>query len=411
MKTNISRNDSVNEKRPTCIILGLASTALGPIRSLGRKGIKVYGFDAVKNNIGSFSRYCDFILCPDPKHEESNLLTFLKKFRASLYTDAFILPTNDNFVLFLSRNRQYLKDFYKFLLPNKTLVEQLNDKRKFYKLAISHNINAPKTSIPRTLDDLYTWGRQFGFPCILKPAYGHLFDKVKEKGIIANSMDELLEAWNKLSTLDGQVILQEFVKGDDALQYSLSAYLDCDSNPLAVFSAKKIRQNPPGAGVGSLVESYKEKDVENLGLSFLKDVGFKGIAEVEFKRDCNSQKIYIIEVNTRIWGQNSLAIKCGVDIPFIAFCDAYGYNREKRCITSGEKKVKWIDFRSDFFACFGSDGYMKRGKLTVINWLKSFRGKKDYAIFCFDDILPFIRSTKLFLLILLARSLKRLKIK
>ena len=36
-------------------------------RSLGKRGIPVYGFDWDPKVVGAKSKYCQLVLCPDPK--------------------------------------------------------------------------------------------------------------------------------------------------------------------------------------------------------------------------------------------------------------------------------------------------------------------------------------------------------
>lgn len=115
----------------------------------------------------------------------------------------------------------------------------------------------------------------------------------------------------------------------------------------------------------------------------------------------------MIEVNTRIWTQNNLATRCGVDIPYIAYLDILGEKVERSSQT--EESVIWIDFYSDFLACFGFSGYIKRGEATLATWLKSLVGNREYAIFAKDDIRPFIKASEIFLTRLTKGFLNKMK--
>jgi predicted ATP-grasp superfamily ATP-dependent carboligase len=228
------------------------------------------------------------------------------------------------------------------------------------------------------------------------------------KGFVAKNRLQLLEGYKRFySNCDG-IILQEFVRGDDDSEYSLATYFNESCEPLTVFTARKLRQLPPEAGVGTLVESCVEPAVVKLGISFLRKLNFKGIAEVEFKRGQKDGHFRLIEVNTRIWAQNNLAVRCGADIPYIAYCDASGMELNRNTFVT-DTPIKWFNFSGDFLACFSSTGYVWRKKLTIKNWLTSLRGKKEYAIFACDDISPFIKSLGTFALRLLHSIIKRLQ--
>lgn len=370
----------MDSKKPECIVMGLSLTSLGVIRCLGRKGIGIIGLDHLRDQIGSKSKYCKSISCPEPKANGEELLNFMKGLGERLNHKSVIIPTSDSFVLFLARNKDALKPYYKFVIPDREIIETLSDKRKLYQRAKQIDIPIPNTYLPRTTGEVIDLSKRIQYPCILKPAFGYLFGRVRTKGILAENENQLMEAWQKLCPLGDEIVLQEYVLGDDDLQYSLASYFNEKSEPLAVFTARKIRQHPPETGVGTLVESCIEPEIIELGIPFLKKMGFMGIAEVEFKKDEADGFFKMIEVNTRIWTQNSLAIRCGVDIPYIAYCDACGIeNKEK--VQQKETNTKWLNVGSDLLASFGPSGYMRKNKLTIRGWIKSLRGKKGIRFF------------------------------
>jgi len=49
-----------NADSPPALVLGLSPTGLTVIRSLGRRGIRVFGADFEHYGIGRFSKYCQF---------------------------------------------------------------------------------------------------------------------------------------------------------------------------------------------------------------------------------------------------------------------------------------------------------------------------------------------------------------
>lgn len=376
---------------PTCV-LGLSLTALGIIRSLGRRGIEVFGLDYLTRPIAAYSKYCKYLKCPNPMTGSDELVAFLKKVRKRLPRDPVLIATNDEFTLFISRYREKLDLGFKFLLPPEDLVETLNDKRLFFDLAHSYDMPAPATFSPKTLADIRHISESITFPCVIKPAYGYLYDQFKFKGLFVENPSELLEKCKELADSLGDLIIQEVIQGHDHLQYSVAAYFNGHSDPLATFIARKTRQKPPGFGTGTFVISCSEPNIERLAISFLEKIHYRGIAELEFKRDARDGVVKMIEVNTRFWVQNNLATHCGVDLPYIAYADILGVNVE-RCIET-KQSAKWLNAYDDFIACFGSSGYCSRGEITLRRWLMTLKGKKEYAVFAVDDIRPFLRASR-----------------
>ena len=202
-----------NASGPDCIIMGLSLTALGVMRSLGRKNVPIIGIDHSQGHIGALSKYCRAFSCPDPRSAEGDLILFLERLATRLGQKPMLFPINDSYVVFLSQNQSALSSKFRFKLPDIRLMEMLNDKRKLNLLAKRTGISVPTTYTPRSTAELHLLSREIRFPYILKPAYGYLFDQIRTKGIVVNNKTELVEAWNQLHSLGDQVVLQEFIRG------------------------------------------------------------------------------------------------------------------------------------------------------------------------------------------------------
>lgn len=400
---------SICMERPPIVIMGLSLTALGVIRSFGKKGIEVIGIDYKRQQISSFSKHCKSLHCPDPEISEDDLLLFMKSLGNKLNIQAVLFPTSDEFVVFVSKNRSDLNSYFKFMLPSHEIVEILNDKRKLYKIAEENGISMPKTFALNGIEDLTKKAEAIQYPCVVKPAFGYLYKHMQFKGIIAATPFDLVDKFKRLNKYADNLVVQEFICGKDDAQYSFAGVFNENSEPLVTFTSRKVRQIPPGFGTGTFVESCVEPAIEKMGISFLRRLNYQGIAEVEFKRDSKDGNIKMIEVNTRIWTQNSLAARCGIDVAYTAYLDIIGEKINRG--TQIKQKIRWINFYDDFFACFGSPGYIKKGEITFSSWLKSLICKKEYAVFSFEDIKPFIYHTKRFLVRLIGSILNGMNIR
>lgn len=380
---------------PPVVILGLSVTSLGVIRSFGRKGIRVIGIDHKKDRIGSYSKYCEALKCPRAGEAEDDLLDFMEGVARKIQDNAVLIPTNDEFVLFLSRNRNKLSRYYKFLLASEELIEGLNNKSELKRIAEKQGVQFPETVCPKNIEEVFRISDQIQYPCVVKPVYGHLYNNLQFKGILVNTPYGLIEIYKKYHNYLEKLVIQDFISGEDSAQFSFATYFNAESEPLATFTSRKIRQNPPVFGVGTFVAVCHEPKIEQIGISFLRKIKYKGIAEIEFKKDSKNGCFKMIEVNTRIWTQNNLATRCGVDLPYIAYNDILG-----RPFSGNSKRgqnIKWINCYDDFFGCFGASGYFKRGEITPTRWLKSLFSKKEHAVFAMDDLKPFMKSTDAFL--------------
>jgi predicted ATP-grasp superfamily ATP-dependent carboligase len=65
-------------------------------------------------------------------------------------------------------------------------------------------------------------------------------------------------------------------------------------------------------------------DVVEQALALLSALGFRGIAQTEFRLDPRDERFKLMEVNPRLWQWHGLARACGVDLPRIAYFDVLG---------------------------------------------------------------------------------------
>ena len=169
--------------------------------------------------------------------------------------------------------------------------------------------------------------------------------------------------------------------------FSFNGYFDSSGDPLASFTAKKIRQWPPYTGFSSLGVECKDDFVKDQSIRLFKSVGLYGLAYMEFKRDSKTGECFIIEPNIgRPTGRSAIAEAGGVEILKTMYCDLLGLplptNRVQKY-----GQAKWIDIRHDLQSAFH---YWKKGELSFMGWWRSVRGPKAYASFSWHDPIPFL---------------------
>ena len=133
-----------------------------------------------------------------------------------------------------------------------------------------------------------------------------------------------------------------------------------------------------------MAESVWEPEVARLSEDVLAALGYHGYGSVEYKRDPRTQRFVMTEVTARTWYPHALSEHCGINLPHIAYCDLLGLPLPKTN-TAFEQGVKWIDEVGDFKSGLQ---YWREGELTLSDWLRSYRGKKRWAICAQDDVIP-----------------------
>jgi D-aspartate ligase len=369
-------------------VLGLGAAGLSAVRSLGRSGVPVVGVDSRPGSAGMFSRFCWPKTCPSPIHQQDELLSFFRQEANRLDVPGILFPCNDEFSLFVSRHRAELEPNFRFAVPSRDVIESMVDKWKQHWWAEKSGVPCPHTYYPKTMEDIREIQGELDFPVLVKPRFGHLWrEHFPCKGFKADDAIELSAIFKKVYSLGLQAIIQSIICGPATNMYSFVAYLGEESTPIAEFTQRKIRQLPHDFGVGTMVESCDCPELSVLGMQFLKCLRYRGIAEIEFKRDDRDGKFKLIELNTRFWLQLELAQSCGVNFPLVQYRDLCGYQPE---FQSGfTKGVRWLDGLPDFWC---SLALYRSGKLPLYWWLRSWLGSRSFATLAFDDPKPFIKT-------------------
>jgi D-aspartate ligase len=395
-----------NLKSPPALVIPADRPAsLGVARSLGRRGIQVYGVDSDPHEIGMASRYLTPCPLPGSNETEENRLQFLVDLGKKLGDKTVLYPVSDDAVMLCSQYRDELQKYYQYVMPDHKTISSLLTKDGLHQVAQAHNIPDPQMFQVCSREDINTIAASIPFPVILKPVFSpswlrpEIISMLRQgtlsgppKVALCRTLDELLETYSKLSAYDNRIIIQEVIPGDDDRLFYICFYLDRKSTPLALFAGEKIRVLPVGFGSATYVRSMRDSALEEIGLRLLAGTHYQGMGGIEFKKDTRDDRYKLIEFNARLGMWDSFGAKCGVDIPYIAYCDALGIPIEPQY--QYREGVFWIDFQRDVRAFLIS---REQGRLSLKQWVKSLFVEKEWAVYARDDWKPALMAAfKLF---------------
>jgi predicted ATP-grasp superfamily ATP-dependent carboligase len=365
-------------------------------RSLGQRGIPVYGIDPDPETAGRLSKYIKLVVSPDLKNSELEYINFLVEWGKSQVNPPVLFPVSDATSQLCSRERQKLLTHFKFVIPDHITLERLSSKQGLACAAAEFGIPAPQTITPLDLQAVKTNASKLSYPVILKPVeseYWHR-DEIarllrknalsgRVKVVFCKNASELLQAYQNIARYDPRMIIQESIPGPDENLFYISFYLNRKSEPLAIFAGQKLRVLPVGFGSASYVRSIQDPELEEVALRLLLNVRYQGLGGIEFKKDARDGQYKLIEFNTRFGMWDGLGVRCGVDTPYIAYQDTLG--ECPRPQLTYRKNIIWVDWQRDIRAFWA---YQQQGKLTFGQWLNSLRGEKMWAIYSRDDWRP-----------------------
>jgi len=386
MKFTNNPNFFENTERPIAFVFGNdAINILGAVRSFGKENIPTVVLSSKRSKqLFSFSKYCITIVCPDPKNNEKRYVSFLLNLAENLRFKGVLFPTSDIDLHVLLKHKDVLKQYFNFSVAELNVVEKLLDKSNFYSVLENEGIPHPRTFFTNNIDVLPEIVKKISFPCIIKPAHsGYFRAEFHKKFFIANSKEEVIKYYHKCTGKNLKMVIQEIIPGEATDMYGFNAYYDHNFKPHGVFMYNRIREWPVFAGNGCYIQGVRLPELEEIITTLMKKIKYYGIVDAEFKRDPRDGLFKLIEINPRIWLQNSFPTRCGCNLPHIAYMDTTEIKLEK--VERIKDDIKWLDLYEDTLSAIRS---ITMGKLSFHELIKSYEGEKEHAIFSWDDPLP-----------------------
>ena len=380
------------DTQTAAFVLGMSATGLTAARCLGREGISVRGFDINVKGPAFRSRYCGAEICPDPLHEPDDLVRFLSRQVTDGSRKVLLLPTSDLFFLFLSRHRAQLADKFLMSLPSEDVAESVVNKRRLYELAAASDTPLPTSYFPGTYDEALAVKDSLRYPAFIKPYWGHQWRRYfggMHKGFKVHSPDEFLARFREVLDSGHPALVQSYITTPDDTLSSLSLYVSQTGEVLAAFPRKQVRQYPPNSGTVTLAISERNPELVANGTHFCQSIGYRGIVGLEYKLDREDNQYKLLDFNPRLMLSDSLTAYCGINLPLMQYLDLTSQSPAPR--REYREGVKWWESMADFDAF---KQYHERGELGFKDWLKSIRGARVFALFAWDDPLPFLVDRK-----------------
>lgn len=362
--------------------------ALSILRSLGPKKIQCVALDHSKKGSYAFlSKYVsEAYICPHYKNEEEAFLDYLIDYAKKQEVKPVLYPCADNYVEFIDAHLDELREYYLIPQTQKGLYTEVMNKDTLHDLAIKYGVRVPET-IRSNDDDLVNKVNQHvGYPCIVKPVDSPAFTKAfRVKSFFINNETELIQGLNKAKDANVEVIVQRIIPGFDDHMYTYDAYMNQNSDVTHWVTCNKFRQYPINFGASSFTIQKYVEELHTIGAPFFKAMGYKGFAEIEFKKDAKTGEYYLIEINVRTTTLNSMLDKAGVNFPYVQYMELTGNPVEPYAVKKDTNIAFWFEYE-DILAI---KAYIKTKQLKFKDVLPTFKRPIVCAVFDAHDIKPF----------------------
>lgn len=314
---NEKRKESVYDRlSPPDVVLtnGWDRISYNILRSLGKAGLKIaFGVDQ-NLGMGFFSKYAYSRFIHRSHYEEES--GFIKD-TAAFITEAspkVYIPTGEE-TFIVARHLELFKklNVHVPIAEHKTLMA-LHDKFSVSRIAKEIGVPSPATIAPKSRSDIVSFGKQYGYPVVLK-----IRQSSSAKGVFyidKRNLEEKLGSLLERGLLRyGSFVAQEFVKGTG---YGVSVLFN-EGKTRGTFAHRREREKIYFGGPSTVRTSTSNEVLEDYAVRLLASVKYHGVAMVEFKFDEKRNKGWLMEVNPRFWGSVGLAIHAGVDFPLLLY--------------------------------------------------------------------------------------------
>jgi biotin carboxylase len=308
-QTTVEREQrTVLRARPRILVEGVGHAAgHAMVRDLSQLGFEIIGLDSPPNLRSPY--FDDYRSYSSPLDEgfADRLLAIISELAPDV-----VLPLSTKMARILSENA-----VPQAIVPPADAFHAAFDKMRTQSECRRLGIPAPRILELAEARELVVRGESV----VVKPA----LDMQDARGVVFVSKPEELDAAvDSCRTHFGEPLIQEFIPGGAEQMRTALVLFDKESQLIAHFTTRKVRQMPYTGGNTAASVSTQDRSLVESVLPFFEKFRWRGPAEVEFKVDPRDGKAKVIEVNPRFPGYVRFPIGCGLRVPTLAVLDALG---------------------------------------------------------------------------------------
>jgi len=350
--------------------------AIPVVQSLGKRGIAIACLSPNPNAPAFYSRYCTEKIHFANTSNRQAYADFLKRLvKTGKYR--LLLPCSDHSTFIVSEHRQDISPYTQVFLSSHQMVSTVSSKVKLMKFASRHHITVPKSFFISDLSDLEEGRFHLDFPVVIKRDITSGAKHLR----YAATKNELISGFHKLYLPNETIVVQQYIKGKEKLFYAV-----CDKGEvIAYFMMEATRTHPPTGGTPAKAFSIKDPELKDFAFNIIQATQWTGMVGLDFKQEHESKEYYLLDFNPRFGGTTMLAVKSGVDFPYLLY--ELAVEGKKTYVSEYDKKTYRSLFREDLF-------YAANKPLAIPKLLVEFLDPRVFYGFDRDDPGPFFRSAK-----------------
>jgi predicted ATP-grasp superfamily ATP-dependent carboligase len=299
--------------------------SLVTVRSLGRRGFRVAALGSVPGLPALSSRWCQagFRAPPYEQHIEP-YLAYLRQLLNRIEAGVLI-TSSDDVVALIRQHRQEFDQRARVALAKEPALGIATNKEQTLEIAQHLGLSIPRGVEVKTVGEGRAAVQEIGLPAVVKPVESWVWGADAQQGTrivsrLVTTLAEARRAVEELTSFGGSVLFQQFLSGRREAVNLLYA----QGTVYARFAQWAKRTQPPLGGTSVFRQSIAiPPDIGEQAERLVREIDLEGYSEVEFRRDA-AGKPYLMEINPRLSASVEVAVRAGVDFPYLLYQWAAG---------------------------------------------------------------------------------------
>lgn len=367
---------------------------LGAVRSLGRAGVEVHAVIESAGSPVTGSRYLHrFHIRPEGRITPDLLHRTLLRISEQIGQPAVLIPMDDVSAIHVAAIAPRLAGRY--LLPRQPidLPERLADKAELATLCRLLGIPHPDTVIPGSAADAAAASWKLGLPMVAKWSRPWLLPSGTglRSTTLACTAADAQRLYERSAEAGSRLLLQRCLPYGPANDWFFHGYFSGHDRCLMGGTGRKVLAWPVRTGLTAMGRWEPNPQVEQAALRLAAHVGYRGILDLDFRRDETSGSFHLLDFNPRPGAQFRLFTdRAGLDVVRAQYLDLTGCPVPRMSGGPGRGFLAENYTVLSMLASGGRPWPFGPGRRSAH---AGGRGPTEYAWFAADDMTPFLTMT------------------
>jgi predicted ATP-grasp superfamily ATP-dependent carboligase len=304
--------------------------SLVAVRSLGSRGKRVASLEFV-NHLKQSKRVPTFssrwgkrsYLAPAYEHDPAPFLAYLKQLLDNTGARVLITSSDGTLAVLREHRAEIEQHNTRIALAQEPALSLALNKDQTLDIAAQLGLGIPRSMLVTATDEVKEAVHEIGLPAVVKPV--ETWQWGQQQGVrlvckLVTTLDEARQAVETLTLAGGAVLFQQFLTG----RREAVSFLYANGEVYARFAQWAKRTHPQLGGTSVYRQSIAvPADIGQQAERLVREIDLEGYSEVEFRRD-QQGKPYLMEINPRLSASVEVAVRAGVDFPYLLYQWASG---------------------------------------------------------------------------------------